>query len=60
MFGFDTNCALNILFDYLEIQRTGNVVSGDDNTFVVNTDEISHSIRFDVFENSVNVNNMST
>ena len=56
---FNTNYALNILFDSLKIQQTNNIVSDNYNIFTVNAYEVSHSTRFDVFKNSVDIHDMS-
>jgi len=59
MFGFNAYSTLDIFFYCLEVQRTNNIISCNNYTFVVQANEVCHNIWLDVLKSPVNVNNMS-
>ena len=58
MISFNTNCTLDVFFYYLEIQGTSNIVSCNNYTLSIYTNEVHHNVQFDALKSPVNINNM--
>ena len=52
--------AFDIFLDFLEIRTWRNIVSYNDNTLVLNLNEIGYSARFNSFESLIDVDDMWT
>ena len=50
--------AFDIFLNFLEIRTQRNIVSCNDDTLVLNSNEIGYSTRFNSFESSIDVDNI--
>ena len=60
MLYFNTKRALDIFFNHLKVQGTSNFVSRDNNTFVINMNEVSYYVQLDALKRLIDIYNMST
>ena len=58
LISFNAWCVFDILLDGLEIWGGSNVISCNNDSFTVCTNIIYHNVRFDILENSVDVEHM--